>query len=99
MARHKCKTRNDFSMYFGEMVRVVWEDICEYEGVKTQKIVNDSPLLMQTFGLCVHDGKTSLFVAHTLPIDGKDKKLEQDSTFRIPKRSIDEITILEVTQQ
>jgi hypothetical protein len=96
MSRHRRKTRNDFSAYYGEVMRVVWEDICEYDDVKTEKIVKDSPLLMETFGLCVHDSKTALFVAHTLPIDRKDKKLEQDSVFRIPKRSIDSISVLEV---
>ena len=92
MARHRKKTRNDFSFWVGEILRIRWEDIGGWEEVTKKETEKNVPLLFDNFGLCISETKTALILCSMPPVDSKDKHLRE--VVRIPKRSINQIDIL-----
>lgn len=90
--RPRKKTRNDFSFWVGEILRIRWEDIGGWEEVTKKETEKDVPLLFDNFGRCISETKTTLILCSMAPVDSKDKHLREVT--RIPKRSINQIDIL-----
>lgn len=92
--RHRKKTRNDFSFWVGEVLKVRWEDTSGADEATLKEV--DTALFFNSYGLCVSETEKALIVCSMSPTDPKDKQLRH--VVRIPKRCIDEIVILEETQ-
>lgn len=92
MRRHRKKTRNDFSFWYAEILKVTWEDISGTDEGTVKDV--DKPLLFDSYGVCVSETEKALIVCSMMPIDSKDKEFR--SLLRIPKRSINQIKIMEV---
>ena len=92
MTRHRKKTRNDFSFYYGEVLRIRWEDTGGLDEGTIKEV--DTPVLFDNYGVCVGETRKALILCSMVPTDSKDKVFRLLT--RIPKRVIDEIKILEV---
>jgi hypothetical protein len=94
MPSHKRKTRNDYSLYVEEILKVRWEDTSGLDEGTVKAA--DKPVFFDTYGICVKDSEKSLVLSSMAPSDGKDKDFRLLT--RIPKRCIEEISILEAIE-
>ena len=91
MPKRKRVTRNDLSLLVGEVVKVRWEDCSGIDEGSVKEA--DRPLYFDNYGLVVKESEKSIVLCSMAPSDGKDEQFRLLT--RIPRRSVDSVTILE----
>jgi len=93
MPRKRKKTRSDFSPYFQEVVKIVWEDPLHTCEITEKELDKEPDLTFTSWGLVIRDDGKRITLASTIGNEKRDKLLREVT--RIPWTLVKSINYLE----
>lgn len=93
----KKKTRNDFDLWRGLVVRVIWVDPLCCEEVKESKIDKQPDVVLISYGEIIGKTSKNLTLASSIGVEPRDRSLRE--VLRIPVCLIKSVVLLEPTKE
>ena len=97
MARPRKKTKADFNMWLGLIVKIVWNDPLYAEEIKESEIHKEPDIIFVSYGEIVGKTSRNLTLACTTGSEPRDRTLRE--VIRIPMPLIQHITLLNEGQE
>jgi len=97
MARRKRKTKNDFSLWFGEVVKIIWVGPLYCEEIREKELAKEPDMVFNSYGEVVNDGVKSITIAGTIGHEKQDRLMRE--VVRIPWSLIKSIVLLNEGQE
>lgn len=95
--RHRKKTRADFDLWHGLIVKVVWQDVLYAEEIKESEMKTEPDIIFLSYGEIIGRTSRNLTLACTTGSERRDRTLRE--CVRVPMSLIQTITVLEEKEE